>query len=195
MQRKPIAAALIIAALSLGLAACGSDEQAPTEPSSAAPTTATESVFGPDPTDVLSKLHRDNATAIVEAVEQRGGTADQAVAALLAAEAETGWRSGLSMAPPSTDIRDIYGWRFSYNVAADSNAAVTAATDTFMDSAAAVPTGAADPVVYALAVQREDPRGYDESEHFYKSGETAQGEYAAALTTAQAAYTELRPAN
>lgn len=193
MQRKPIAAVMMIAALSLGIAACGSDEQAPSGPSNAAPTTATESVFGPDPTDILSKLHRDNATAIVEAVEKRGGTADQAVAALLAAEAETGWRSGLSMASPSTDIRDIYGWRYSYNAAADSIEAVTDATNTFMDNTVRVTADATDSASYALAVQQADQRGYNEAEHFYKNGETAESQYAAAVATAQAALAELRP--
>jgi len=123
-------------------------------------------------------------------VEARHGKPDQALAALLAAEAETGWRSGLSMAPPETGIRDVYGWRFGYNIAADSTDAVKAATNTFMDNAITV--SADDPAAYALAVQLADPRGYNEKEHFYKKGETAATEYAAALPKAQAAYAELR---
>ncbi|WP_241962104.1 hypothetical protein [Rhodococcus opacus] len=96
------------------------------------------------------------------------------------------------MAPPSVDIRDIYGWRFGYNIAADSTDAVKAATNTFMDNAATITVSADDPAVYALAVQTADPRGYNETEHFYKKGETAAAEYAVALPKAQAAYAELR---
>lgn len=196
MHRKAIVAVLIsaAAALSVSLSACSSDEQAaPDSPSSSA-TLTTQSAFGTDATDVVSKLHRDNATAIIETVEQRGGSSDQAVAALLSAEAETGWRSGLSMAPPSTDIRDIFGWRYSYSAAADSTEAVVDATNTFMDNTIRVTSNAtADSPAYALAVQRADPRGYNDAEHFYKSGETPESEYTAALPRAQAAFSQLRP--
>lgn len=72
------------------------------------------------------------------------------------------------MPPPSVDIRDIYGWRFGYNIAADSTDAVKAATNTFMDNAATITVSADDPAAYALAVQTADPRGYNEKEHFYK---------------------------
>ena len=198
MNRRRIAAAgLLFATLALGVTGCSDDTRPPADrPASSEQPTVTTSVFGPPGnTDLIATIHRDNATAIVGTVERRGGSADQARAALLAAEAETGWRSGLAMAPPAVDIRDIFGWRFSYNIGADSPAAVEAATETFMNNAAAVSIDAADPVAYALAVQRADSRGYDESEHFYKSGETAEGEYAAALTRAQDAYAELRPSN
>ncbi len=94
--------------------------------------------------------------------------------------------------PPASDIRDIYGWRFAYNIGAESTDAVRAATETFMDNATKVAVAAADPVAYALAVQQADSRGYVESEHFYKKSETAASEYAAALPAARAAYVELR---
>ncbi|WP_368679942.1 hypothetical protein R1X32_00945 (plasmid) [Rhodococcus opacus] len=191
MTRKNVAAALITAVLAVGLTACSNDESTTATPTSVPTTTADASPFGAEAnSDLIAKIHRDNATAIVETVEARHGNPDQALAALLAAEAETGWRSGLSMAPPATGIRDVYGWRFGYNIAADSTDAVKAATNTFMDNAIAV--SADDPAAYALAVQLADPRGYNEKEHFYKKGETAATEYAAALPKAQAAYAELR---
>nr|WP_271209423.1 hypothetical protein [Rhodococcus wratislaviensis]GLK33958.1 hypothetical protein GCM10017611_08010 [Rhodococcus wratislaviensis] len=191
MTRKNVAAALITAVLAVGLTACSSDESTTATPTSVPTTTADASPFGAEAnSDLIAKIHRDNATAIVETVEARHGNPDQALAALLAAEAETGWRSGLSMAPPATGIRDVYGWRFGYNIAADSTDAVKAATNTFMDNAITV--SADDPAAYALAVQLADPRGYNEKEHFYKKGETAATEYAAALPKAQAAYAELR---
>lgn len=193
MNRKSLAA-LITAALAFGLAACGSDDSPTAVPPSTQTTTAAISPFGDDSTDLLFKIHQNNAAAIIETVEQRGGTPEQAIAALLAGEAETGWRSGLSMAPPASGIRDIYGWRFAYNIGAESTDAVRAATGTFMDNAAKVAVDAADPVAYALAVQQADVREYDESEHFYKKGETAASEYAAALPIARAAYVELRGA-
>ncbi|RYE38446.1 MAG: hypothetical protein EOP24_46985 [Hyphomicrobiales bacterium] len=193
MTRKNVAAVLITAVLAVGLTACSSDASTTAAPTSVPTTTADASPFGAEAnSDLIAKIHRDNATAIVETVEARSGTPDHALAALLAAEAETGWRSGLSMAPPATGIRDIYGWRFGYNIAADSTDAVKAATNTFMDNAATVTVSADDPAAYALAVQHADPRGYNEKEHFYKKGETAATEYAAALPKAQAAYAELR---
>lgn len=191
MTRKNVAAALITAVLAVGLTACSNDESTTATPTSVPTTTADASPFGAEAnSDLIAKIHRDNATAIVETVEARRGNPAQALAALLAAEAETGWRSGLSMAPPATGIRDIYGWRFGYNIAADSTDAVKAATNTFMDNAVTVSVD--DPAAYALAVQHADPRGYNEREHFYKKGETAATEYAAALPKAQAAYAELR---
>ncbi|GAA4490982.1 hypothetical protein GCM10023094_55080 [Rhodococcus olei] len=192
MTRKSITAAFTTAALAVVLTGCSSDEpDAP--PTSAATSTATPSAFGVDTiSDLGAKIERDNATAIVETVEQRRGSPDQALAALLASEAETGWTSGLPMAPPTTNIRDIFGWRLRYNLPADSTDAVRAATNTFMDNAAAVTVSASDPVSYALAAQHADRRGYDEKEHFHRKGETAAGEYAAALPKAQAAYAELR---
>lgn len=194
MNRKSLAA-LITAALAVGLAACSSDDSPTPAPlPSTQTTTAAVSPFGDDSTDLLFKIHQNNAAAIIETVEQRGGTPDQAIAALLAGEAETGWRSGLSMAPPASGIRDIYGWRFAYTVGAESTDAVRAATGTFMDNAAKVAVDAGDPVTYALAVQQADAREYVESEHFYKKGETAASEYAAALPAARAAYVELRGA-
>lgn len=96
------------------------------------------------------------------------------------------------MAPPADGIRDVYGWRFAYNIGADSTDAVRAATQTFMQNAAAVTIKPNDPVAYALAVQHADPRGYNQKEHFYKFGETAAGQYPKALEKAQAAYDELR---
>ncbi|WP_072814940.1 hypothetical protein [Rhodococcus zopfii] len=193
MNRKSLAA-LITAALAVGLAACSSDDSPAAAPPSTQTTTAAVSPFGDDSTDLLFEIHQNNAAAIIETVEQRGGTPDQAIAALLAGEAETGWRSGLPMAPPASDIRDIYGWRFAYNIGAESTDAVRAATETFMDNATKVAVAAADPVAYALAVQQADSRGYVESEHFYKKSETAASEYAAALPAARAAYVELRGA-
>lgn len=195
MNRKSIAAALITAALAVGLTACSSDDE-PTAaliPDTTSAPRTTVSPFGTDSISELGvKIERDNATTIVETVEQRGGTPEQALAALLAAEAETGWSSGNRMAPPATDIRDIFGWRLSYNLPADSAEVVRAATNTFMDNAATVTVSADDPAAYALAVQHTDPRGYNEKEHFYKKGETAATEYPAALPKAQAAYAELR---
>jgi hypothetical protein len=192
VTRKSITAALITATLAVVLTACSQDES-PSTTHSVPSTAAAASPFGSEASSALiAKIHRDNATAIVETVEARSGSPDQALAALLAAEAETGWRSGLSMAPPSVDIRDIYGWRFGYNIAADSMDAVKAATNTFMDNAATITVSADDPAVYALAIQTADPRGYNEKEHFYKKGETAVTEYAVALPKAQSAYAELR---
>jgi hypothetical protein len=199
LNRQNIAAALVTAALAVGLTACSTDKTSTTTKSASTSTpapSAVESPFGEGAVDreLGTKIHRDNATTIVETVEQRGGTPGQALAALLAGEAETGWRSGLSMPAPTGGIRDIYGWYFGYNIAADSTDAVRAATHTFMDNTAAVTVDAGNPVAYALAVQQADPRGYDEEKHFHKSGETAAGEYATALSKAQAAYAELRGA-
>lgn len=195
MYRKSVIAALITAGLAVGLTGCGSDESPPATrsvPSTSAPTT-TVSPFGAEAiSDLGVKIERDNATTIAETVERRGGTPAQAIAALLAGAAETSWTSGLSMAAPATDIRDIFGWRFKYNIAADSADAVRAATDTFMNNAATITVDPGDPVAYALAVQHADPREYKEKEHFYKKGETSDSEYAAALPKAQAAYAELR---
>ncbi len=192
MTRTSIAAALITAALAVGLTACSSDDEATSAPTSSSTTspTSTVSAFGTD--EFIAERLRTSTSAIVETVEQRGGTPQQAIAALVSSEAETGWQSGLRMSPPATDIRDIYGWRMSYNLPADSADAVRAATNTFMDNAATVTISADDPVAYALAVQYADPRGYNEKEHFYKKGETAAGEYPASLPKAQAAYEELR---
>lgn len=195
MYRKSVIAALITAGLAVGLSSCSSDDSPPATRSHAttSASTTTVSPFGAEAvSDLGVKIERDNAAAVVEAVELRGGTPDQALAALLASEAETGWTSGLSMAAPATDIRDVFGWRFRYNIAADSTDAVRAATDTFMDNSATISINAADPVAYALAVQHADPRGYNEKEHFYKNGETSNSEYTAALPKAQAAYAELR---
>ncbi|MDV2477285.1 hypothetical protein F8M49_21485 [Rhodococcus zopfii] len=186
-------AALITATLAAGLTACSSTDTATVAPPTAPITTVAVSPFGDDSSDLLFQIHRNNAAAIVETVEQRGGTPQQAIAALLAGEAETGWRSGLPMSPPATDIRDIYGWRFAYTVGAESTDGVRAATETFMANAATVTVDAADPVAYALAVQHADRREYDEPEHFFKKGQTAASEYAAALPAATAAYAELRP--
>lgn len=194
MTRTSIAAALITAALAVGLTACSSDDEATSAPTSSSTTspTSTVSAFGTD--EFIAERLRTSTSAIVETVEQRGGTPQQAIAALVSSEAETGWQSGLRMSPPATDIRDIYGWRMSYNLPADSADAVRAATNTFMDNTATVTISADDPVAYALAVQYADPRGYNEKEHFYKKGETAAGEYPASLPKAQAAYEELRDA-
>ncbi|EME19374.1 hypothetical protein [Rhodococcus triatomae] len=199
MTRTSIAAALITAALAVGLTACSSDSEPtaePTNPSTSTPTPSpTKSPFGADAiSDLGVKIERDNATTILETVEQRGGTPQQAIAALLAAKAETIWTSGLRMAPPATGIRDIFGWRLSYNLPADSAEVVQAATNTFMDNAATVTVNEDDSVAYALAVQYADPRGYNEKEHFSSKGETAAGKYSASLSEAQAAYAELRSA-
>ncbi|MCE4267207.1 hypothetical protein [Rhodococcus globerulus] len=195
MYRRSVIAALITAGLAVGLSSCGSDDPPPAtrSPATTSAPTTTVSPFGAEAiSDLGVKIERDNAAAVVEVVELRGGTPEQALAALLASEAETGWTSGLSMAAPATDIRDVFGWRFRYNIAADSTDAVRAATDTFMDNASTISTNAADAVAYALAVQHADPRGYNEKEHFYKNGETSNSEYTAALPKAQAAYAELR---
>jgi len=195
VKPKNLAVALITTALAMGLVSCGSDEPAAPAPTVAPSTTAAPaavSAFGEDSTDILFKIHRRNAVAIVETVEERGGTPGQAVAALLAGQAETGWRSGLSLPAPATAIADIYGWRFAYNIGADSTDAVRAATYTFMDNAAGVDVDPGDPVAYALAVQRADTREYLEDKRFYKNGETATSEYSKAQPIAEAAYTELR---
>ncbi len=95
---------------------------------------------------------------------------------------------------PATAIADIYGWRFAYNIGADSADAVRAATDTFMDNTARVDVDPGNPVAYALAVQQADTREYVEDKRFYKNGETAASEYAKAQPIAEAAYAELRNA-
>ncbi|MFC9838881.1 hypothetical protein ACFVKB_34495 [Rhodococcus sp. NPDC127530] len=192
MTRKNVAAVLIPAFLAVVLTACSSDESTTTTPASAPIVSTTVSVFGTD--EFIANRLRRSSTTIVETVEERGGTPEQAIAALVSSEAETGWQSGLRMSPPATDIRDIYGWRLKYNLPADSAEVVVAATNTFMDNAATatVTASADDPAAYALAVQQADPRGYNEKEHFYKKGETAATEYAAALPKAQAVYAELR---
>jgi hypothetical protein len=195
VKPKNLVIALITAALAVGLVSCGSDEPTAPAPTVAPSTTAAPaavSVFGEDSTGILFKIHQRNAVAIIETVEERGGTPEQAVAALLAGQAETGWRSGLSLPSPSTAIADIYGWRFAYNIGADSTDAVRVATYTFMDNAAGVDVDPGDPVAYALAVQRADTREYVEDKRFYKNGETATSEYAKAQPIAESAYTELR---
>ena len=195
MKPKNLVVTLITAAFAVGVVSCGSDTSAAPAPTVAPSTTAapaTASVFGEDNTDILFKIHQRNAVAIIETVEERGGTPEQAVAALLAGQAETGWRSGLSLPAPAAAIADIYGWRFAYNIGADSTDAVRAATYTFMDNAADVDVDPGDPVAYALAVQRADTRQYVEDKRFYTNGETAASEYAKAQPTAEAAYTELR---
>ncbi|MGN0040521.1 hypothetical protein [Rhodococcus sp. (in: high G+C Gram-positive bacteria)] len=197
MKPKTLTVALITAAVSVVLTSCSSEE--PAAPATEAPSTtavapATTSAFGEDSSDLAFKISKRNAAAIVEAVEERGGMPEQAVAALLAGQAETGWSSGLSLPAPATGIADIYGWRFSYNIAADSTNAVLAATYTFMDNAAAVEVDPSDPVAYAFAVQQADKREYVEEKRFYKNNETAASEYAAALPIAEAAYAELRDA-
>ncbi|TWH44376.1 hypothetical protein L612_003400000270 [Rhodococcus rhodochrous J38] len=195
MKPKNLVVALITAALAVGVVSCGSDEPTTPAPTVAPSTTAAPaivSVFGEDNTDILFKLHQRNAVAIIETVEERGGTPEQAVAALLAGQAETGWRSGLSLPAPATAIADIYGWRFAYNIGADSADAVRAATYKFMDNAAGVDVDPGNPVAYALAVQRADTREYVEGKRFYTNGETATSEYAKAQPIAEAAYTELR---
>ncbi|MCD2114376.1 hypothetical protein LQ384_25025 [Rhodococcus rhodochrous] len=194
MKLKNLAAALITAALATALVSCGSDEpQAPAGTEVPSTTAAPAvSVFGEDSTDILFKIHQRNAVAIIEAVEERGGTPAQAIAALLAGQAETGWRSGLSLPPPATAIADIYGWRFTYNIGADSTDAVRVATYTFMDNAAAVNADPSDPAAYALAVQQSDERRYIEDERFFVNDETAISEYAKARPVAEAAYAELR---
>ena len=197
MKPKNLVVALITAALAGSLVSCGSDEpttSAPTVPLSTTAAPAAVSVFGEDTTDLVYKINKQNATAIVEAVEERGGTPEQAVAALLAGQAETGWTSGLSLPAPATAIADIYGWRFAYNIGADSTDAVRAATYTFMDNAAGVDVDPGDPVTYALAVQQADTRQYVEDKRFYTNDETAASEYAKAQPTAEAAYAELRNA-
>lgn len=197
MKPKNLSVALITAALATALVSCGSDE--PSTPAAVeAPSTtaapAAVSVFGEDRSDLAFKISKHNATAIVETVEERGGTPEQAVAALLAGQAETGWTSGLSLPAPATAIADIYGWRFAYNIAADSTDAVRAATYTFMDNAAAVNADPSDPAAYALAVQQSDERGYIEDKRFFVNDETATSEYAKARPIAEAAYGELRDA-
>ena len=190
MTRKTVAAALITAVLAVGLTACSRDESTTATPTSAPIAPTTVSVFGTD--EFIANRLLNSSRAIVETVEERGGTREQAIAALVSSEAETGWQSGLRMSPPATDVRDIFGWRLAYNLPADSAEIVVAATNTFMDNAATVTVSADDPAAYALSVQLADPRGYNEKEHFYKKGETAATEYAAALPKAQAAYAELR---
>ena len=195
MKPKNLVIALITAALAVGVVSCGSDEPTAPAPTVAPSTTAAPaavSAFGEDSTDILFKIHQRNAVAIIETVEERGGTPEQAVAALLAGQAETGWRSGLSLPSPATAIADIYGWRFAYNIGADSTDAVRAATHAFMDNAAGVDVEPGDPEAYALAVQRADTREYVEDKRFYTNGETAASEYAKAQPIAEAAYAELR---
>ena len=195
MKPKNLVVALTTAALAVGLVSCGSDEPAapaPTVAPSATAAPAAVSVFGEDSTDILFRIHQRNAVAIVETVEERGGTPEQAVAALLAGQAETGWRAGVSLPAPATAIADIYGWRFSYNIGADSTDAVRAATYTFMNNAAGVDVDPGESVAYALAVQQADTRQYVEDKRFYTNGETAASEYAKAQPIAESAYTELR---
>ncbi|AHD24016.1 hypothetical protein Y013_24875 (plasmid) [Rhodococcus pyridinivorans SB3094] len=191
MKLKNLVIAVSTGLLAVGLVSCGSDEPVASAPSTTA-MPATVSAFGEDATDLAYKINKQNATAIVEAVEERGGTPEQAVAALLAGQAETGWTSGLSLPAPATAIADIYGWRFAYNIGADSTDAVRVATYTFMDNAAGVDVDPVYPVAYALAVQQADTREYVEDKRFYKNGETAASEYAKAQPIAESAYTELR---
>ncbi len=191
MKLKNLVIAMSTGILAAGLVSCGSDEPVAPAPSTTA-IPATVSAFGEDTTDLAYKINRQNATAIVEAVEERGGTPEQAVAALLAGQAETGWTSGLSLPAPATAIADIYGWRFAYNLGADSTDAVRVATYTFMDNAAGVDVDPGDPVAYALAVQQADTREYVEDKRFFKNGETAASEYASAQPIAEVAYAELR---
>ena len=85
MTRTSIAAALITAALAVGLTACSSDDEATSAPTST-PTTSTstaptESAFGTD--EFIADRLRTSTSAIVETVEQRGGTPQQAIAALV----------------------------------------------------------------------------------------------------------------
>ncbi|UZF48284.1 hypothetical protein [Rhodococcus rhodochrous] len=193
MKLKNLVIAMSTGLLAVGLVSCGSDKPVASAPSTTA-MPATVSAFGEDATDLGYKINRQNATAIVEAVEERGGTPEQAVAALLAGQAETGWTSGLSLPAPATAIADIYGWRFAYNIGADSTDAVRVATYTFMDNAAGVDVDPVDPVAYARAVQQADTREYVENKRFFKNGETAASEYAKAQPIAEAAYAELRNA-
>ena len=109
MNRKDVAAVLIPTVLAVGLTACSSDES--TTPTSAPIATMTASAFGTD--EFIANRLRSSSTTIVETVEERGGTPEQAIAALVSSEAETGWQSGRRMAPPATDIRDIFGWRLA----------------------------------------------------------------------------------
>ncbi|WP_137725629.1 hypothetical protein [Prescottella subtropica] len=189
MNRKTLAATVIAATLAIGLTACGSDDAPAASPTVTVPTTtAPASPYDSD--DFISKRQRFYVQQIIDTVEQRGGTPDQVLAALVAAKAESNWIAG------NGNKLDIYGWehRLRYG-ASDSAEATPAATNNFMDVAATVTVDDNDPVAYALAVQRADPRGYDEKEHFrYKKGATAAGEYAAALPDARAAYEELRGA-
>lgn len=186
MTRKSIATAVAFAALAVGLTACGSASEPPTPSVSATTTTAPASPFDAD--DFIGDKQRFYAKQIIDTVEQRGGTPNQVLAALVAGKAEADWMAG------GGNKFDIYGWehRLQYG-ASDSNTATPAATNNFMDVAATVPVDDNDPVAYALAVQRADPRGYDEKKHFrYKKGATAAGEYATALPAAKIAYAELR---
>ena len=184
MTRKTVAAALITAVLAVGLTACSRDESTTATPTSAPIAPTTVSVFGTD--EFIANRLLNSSRAIVETVEERGGTREQAIAALVSSEAETGWQSGLRMSPPATDVRDIFGWRLAYNLPADSAEIVVAATNTFMDNAATVTVSADDPAAYALAVQLADPRGYNEKEHFYKKFRSHRRSRAGACGTSSA---------
>lgn len=186
MTRKSIATAVVFAALAVGLTACSSDSEPPAA-SSATTTTTTAPASPFDADDFIGDKQRFYARQIIDTVEQRGGTPNQVLAALVAGKAEADWMAG------GGNKFDIYGWehRLQYG-ASDGNTATPAATNNFMDVAATVTVDDNDPVTYALAVQRADPRGYDEKKHFYRKGETAAGEYAAALPAAKVAYAELR---
>lgn len=191
MNRTRIVAALLALGLTTGLAACGNtpEQAADSAPAATTATTATVSPFGTD--DFTIKRKRGMVEEVITTAEERGATPDQIVAVLVAGKAETNWRSGLPTLTGS-NIRDAYGWNFTHDAGADSGKAMALATDRFFDVADTVELDASDPVAYALAVQRADPRGYQEDQHF-QEGETAEMEYAAALESARAAYAELRP--
>lgn len=190
MTRKAFAIALISAATAVGMAACSSETTGDSVPDGPITTVADAPVRPFDSSGLIAQVQRRNVTAIVETVRARGGNDDDILAALIAGKAETEWLSGGSNGTPG-DLQDIYGWWFRYNLAVDSTDAVVAATHSFMDVAATVTGNENDPVAYSLAVQRADPRRYDEKYHFPGEGPTAEAAYVEALPIAQAALTEL----
>lgn len=196
MNRKSIVTSLIAIGVIgglVGLTVCNRDRTI-TESTTSTRTTTTSptdvTAFGED--DFGASIVRGFADTIVATVEVRGGTPEQAVAALVASNAETGWRSALPFSPQG-GIRDIFGWRYVLPASAESWEAAAEATQVFMDVAATVRVDPADPAAYALAVQRADPRGYITEERLLKSGRTPEQHYSAALPRAQSAYEKLRP--
>lgn len=186
-------AVLIVPALVLSISACGSDTSSTdTAASPPAVTTTVASPFKPAPS--IGDMQRTYVGQIIDAVEQRGGSKDQAVAALVAAKAESGWMIG---GWSSGKTRDIFGWEHSLRYgASDSSTAAPKATENFMTVAQAVTVDPSDPAAYALAVQRADPR-WEEAGYRVKPSAadrpTAEEKYAQAVPDARAALAELRP--
>lgn len=188
---SPRVASIAFAAITIVVAIGGCSSGTGTTTTSAPNTTETQTPVSPfDDSDLIAQYQRSYATTIIETVHAGGGGENLILAALVAGKAETDWMTGVSSG--RGEVRDIYGWtNVNRYGAADSGDAVIGATNNFLKVAATVSVDDRDPVVYALAVQRADPRGYDEKDHF-RHEEAADEEYARALPAARTALDELR---